>query len=110
MVTGARPAGIIAFRFVNESPWRMDPVSRVVAFLARLDVRRMAAFLLGGVAVMGVVGTISQVLYKGIWWFGLDAEVYIGSPLTTSTIAFPALYSGLLLIGAGIAWRATRAV
>lgn len=81
-----------------------ETVSRFVAWIARIQLRPLLIFLAVGIALMAVMGIGALILDRGNPWFDLDSEIAIAWPITQTTIALPALWSGLLLIAAAAAW------
>lgn len=81
-------------------------VSRLVVWLARVPLRPLVILLAVGIGLMAVMGIGAVLLDRGNLWFDLDSEIEFAWPITDSTMALPALWSGLLLIGAAVAWLA----
>ncbi len=81
-------------------------MSSLVARISYIDIRRAAIFLFGTIAIMAVMGIWAAAFDPGNPWFDLDSEVHLRWPLDQTTIAFPALWSGLLLVWAGLVWLA----
>jgi hypothetical protein len=77
---------------------------RLVEFVDRQDVRRVGLVLLGTVGVMGVIGVLAAALDPGNLWLDLDSEVAFRWPIEQTTVALPALWSGLLLLGSAVLW------
>lgn len=82
--------------------WAATLVDRV----SRLDVRRTGLVLFAVTGVMAVMGILAAAFADGDPWFDLDSEVRLRWPLTQTTVAFPAAWSGLVLLGAALAWVA----
>jgi hypothetical protein len=76
----------------------------LIAFGERVDPRRLAWVLFGSIGIMALVGILTEVAAPGNPWSDLDSEIHLQLPLTASTIAFPALWSGLILLGAALFW------
>lgn len=79
-------------------------MSRVIAWLCTVDIRRAALLLFGSVALVGIIGVVTIGLDPENPWFDLDSELGLRWPITETTLALPAIWSAILFAGGGAGW------
>lgn len=79
---------------------------RLHTSLVRIDLRRTSSLLFASAALIGVIGAIVYLGDPQDPWLGLDSELGLRWPQGGSTVALPAIWSAILLVGAGLTWLA----